>query len=40
MRMNLQEALSHQRLNGFPGILSRMKRVAFQEMGVEQENRG
>ena len=30
--MNLQEALSFQRLNGFPGILMHMKQVATQHL--------
>lgn len=30
IQMNLQEALSFQRLNGFPGMVKRMKRVAVQ----------
>jgi sulfur transfer protein SufE len=30
--MNLQEALSFQRLNGFPGMLMHMKQVATQHL--------
>ena len=33
LQMNLQEAISHQRLNGFMGILAHMKQIAVRNMG-------
>lgn len=35
LQMNLQEAISHQRLNGFMGILAHMKQIAVRNMGSE-----
>ncbi len=35
LQMNLQEAISHQRLNGFMGILAHMKQIAVRKMGEE-----
>jgi cysteine desulfuration protein SufE len=32
LQMGLQEALSHQRLNGFAAILAHMKQIAAREM--------
>ena len=34
LQMNLQEALSTQRLNGFPGMLMHMKQVAAQHLDI------
>lgn len=33
LQMNLQEAISHQRLNGFMGILAHMKQIAARNLG-------
>ncbi len=33
LQMNLQEAISQQRLNGFMGILAHMKQIAVRKMG-------
>ena len=37
LQMNLQEAISHQRLNGFMGILAHMKQIAVRHMGEAKE---
>ena len=33
LQMNLQDVISHQRLNGFMGILAHMKQIAVRKMG-------
>jgi cysteine desulfuration protein SufE len=37
LAMDLQEAISHQRLNGFMGILAHMKQIAVRKMGGASE---
>jgi len=39
LQMNLQEAISHQRLNGFMGILAHMKQIAARNLGEGKEKR-